>query len=161
MAVTVVDAVDNLSEYQLRNFPRTGEGINGSRMMNEYYQQLRFIHIAAVISSGLLFLIRGAAMGMGAKWTMITPLRYFSYIVDTILLAAALTLTTVIQQYPFVNSWLTMKVVLLAIYIVLGSFALKRGKTPEIRLSCWLAALIVYCFIISVALTKDMWGIFR
>lgn len=129
--------------------------------MIEYYQQLKIIHIAAVISSGLLFLIRGAAMGMGAKWAMIAPLRYFSYIVDTVLLAAALTLTTIIQQYPFVNSWLTMKVVLLVVYIVLGSFALKRGKTPKVRLSCWLAALIVYCFIISVALTKDLWGMLR
>jgi uncharacterized membrane protein SirB2 len=100
-------------------------------------------------------------MGMGAMWTMITPLRYLSYIVDTVLLAAALTLTTIIQQYPFVNSWLTMKVVMLAIYIVLGSFALKRGKTPTTRLCSWLAALIVYCFIISVALTKDMWGLLR
>ena len=36
-------------------------------------------------------------------------------------------------------------------YIVLGSFALKRGRTRAVRIACWLAAIAVYGLIISVA----------
>jgi hypothetical protein len=47
-----------------------------------------------------------------------------------VLLVAALTLTAIVRQYLFVHGWLTVKVVLLVVYVVLGSLALKRGKTP-------------------------------
>jgi uncharacterized membrane protein SirB2 len=46
---------------------------------------------------------------------MAAPLRYLSYTIDTVLLTAALMLTAIVQQYPFVHAWLTVKVVLLAV----------------------------------------------
>ena len=69
-------------------------------------------------------------------------------------------LATILHQYPFVHGWLTMKVVLLVVYVVLGSYALKRGQTTRVRVICWIAALVVYAFIISVARTHDAWGAF-
>ncbi len=60
-------------------------------------------------------------------------------------------LATILHQYPFVHGWLTMKVVLLVVYIVLGSYALKRGQSRNARVLFWFAALAVYAFIISVA----------
>src|SRR5688572_7990975 len=97
--------------------------------MIEYYLAIKWVHVAAVIASGSLFAMRGAAQLAGAGWTMAAPLRYLSYAVDTVLLTAALMLVTVLRQYPFVQGWLTVKVLLLIVYIVLGSFALKRGRT--------------------------------
>lgn len=119
--------------------------------MIEFYPQIRLVHITAVILSGLLFALRGSAQLLGAGWTMAAPLRYLSYAIDTTLLTAALMLATILRQYPFVHAWLTVKVLLLVVYIVLGSFALKRGATPAVRLWCFLAALAVYLFIVSVA----------
>ena len=52
---------------------------------------------------------------------MFAPLRYLSYTIDTVLLTAALMLATILHQYPFVHAWLTVKVLLLVVYIVLGS----------------------------------------
>ena len=127
--------------------------------MLEFYPQIKTVHIAAVMASGLLFLARGAAMQVGASWAMAAPLRYLSYLIDTMLLTAALMLATILQQYPFVHGWLTAKVVLLVIYIVLGSFALKRGRTRAVRTSCWIAALLVYLFIVSIARTHDPLGV--
>jgi uncharacterized membrane protein SirB2 len=128
--------------------------------MIELYPQIKLVHIAAVLTSGLLFLIRGAAVNAGQGWAMAAPLRYLSYAIDTILLTAALMLATLIHQYPFVNGWLTTKVLLLVVYIVLGTYALKRGSTRYIRIGCWLAALLVYGFMISVARAHDPAGIF-
>lgn len=128
--------------------------------MIEFYPQIKLVHIAAVLTSGLLFLIRGAALNAGQGWAMAAPLRYLSYTIDTVLLTAALMLATLIHQYPFVNGWLTTKVLLLVVYIVLGTYALKRGSTRNVRIGCWLAALLVYGFIISVARAHHPAGIF-
>lgn len=128
--------------------------------MLEFYPQIKLVHIAAVLTSGFLFLLRGAAVNAGMSWAMAAPLRYLTYIVDTTLLTAALMLATLLHQYPFVHGWLTVKVVLLVVYIVLGTFALKRGSTRKIRIACWLAALLVYGFIISVARAHHPAGFF-
>jgi uncharacterized membrane protein SirB2 len=117
----------------------------------EFYPQIKWVHIAAVSASGILFFLRGLALHAGATWPMAAPLRYLSYSIDTVLLTAALMLATIIHQYPFVQGWLTVKVLLLVLYVVLGSFALKRGRTRAVRIGCWLAALAVYLFIASVA----------
>jgi uncharacterized membrane protein SirB2 len=125
----------------------------------EFYPQIKAVHIAAVMASGVLFLLRGAAVQMGASWAMAAPLRYLSYTIDTVLLTAALMLATIIHQFPFVQGWLTAKVLLLVVYIVLGSFALKRGRTRAVRTSCWIAALLVYLFIVSIARAHNPLGI--
>ena len=128
--------------------------------MIEFYPQIRLVHVTAVILSGLLFTVRGSAQLLGARWTMAAPLRYLSYTIDTALLTAALMLVTVLHQYPFVHAWLTAKVVLLVVYVVLGSFALKRGSTRTTRLYCFLGALAVYLFIASIARAHNPSGIF-
>lgn len=128
--------------------------------MIEFYPQIKSVHIAAVMASGLLFFLRGASLHAGMQWAMAAPVRYLSYAIDTTLLTAALMLATLLHQYPFVHAWLTVKVLLLVVYIVLGTFALKRGSTRKIRIACWVAALIVYAFIISVARMHNPVGIF-
>jgi uncharacterized membrane protein SirB2 len=127
--------------------------------MIEFYPQIKAVHVAAVIASGMLFLLRAFAVQLGAKWAMAAPLRYLSYSIDTVLLAAAVMLVTILHQYPFVQGWLTAKVLLLIVYIVLGSFALKRGRTRAVRTACWAAALLVYLFIVSIARTHSPLGI--
>lgn len=127
--------------------------------MIEFYPQIKAVHIAAVMASGMLFLLRGAAVQLGATWAMAAPLRYLSYSIDTVLLTAALMLATILHQYPFVQGWLTAKVLLLVCYVVLGSFALKRGRTPVVRTSYWIAALLVYLIIVSIARAHHPLGV--
>jgi uncharacterized membrane protein SirB2 len=74
-----------------------------------------------------------------------------SYAIDSVLLTAALMLSTILEQYPFVHSWLTAKVLLLVAYIVLGSFALKRARRPAVRAVCLIAALATFVMIYSIA----------
>jgi uncharacterized membrane protein SirB2 len=129
--------------------------------MEEYYLQIRNVHIGAVLASGTLFFLRGLGVNaFQAAWPMRAPLRYLSYTIDTVLLTAALMLMTIVHQYPFVDAWLTVKVVLLVVYIVLGSFALKRGKTRAARWGFYVAGLLVFAFIVSVARAHDPLGVF-
>lgn len=126
--------------------------------MIEYYAQIKLFHIAAAMASGSLFLLRAVAVNTGARWGMAAPVRYLSYAVDTALLTAALMLMTVTHQYPFVQSWLTVKLLLVVVYIVLGSYGLKRARTPRGRLLCSVAALLVFLLIVAVARAHSPWG---
>jgi len=111
------------------------------------------------MASGGLFALRGAGVLTGARWPMFAPLRYLSYTIDTVLLTAALMLATILHQYPFVHAWLTVKVLLLVGYIVLGTLALKRARTRRARAWCFAAAVLLYLFIASVARAHSPWGI--
>lgn len=126
--------------------------------MVEYYAQIKLAHIACVFLSGSLFALRGVLMFAGAPCANHPFVCRLSYVIDTALLAAAVMLTVIIHQYPFDQPWLTVKVLLLLLYIVLGSFALRRGRTRSSRTGFFAAALIVYAFIISVAVMHDPRG---
>ena len=128
--------------------------------MIEFYPQIKFVHILCVILSGSLFTLRGLLMLMRSRYTNHVALRMLSYAIDTTLLTAALMLITVLHQYPFVQAWLTVKVLLLVLYIVLGVLALRRGRTRRAQVTSFVAALLVYAFIISVAMAHNPWGVF-
>jgi uncharacterized membrane protein SirB2 len=128
--------------------------------MLEFYPQIKWMHVAAVIASGGLFALRGAGTLAGAAWPMWAPVRYLSYTIDTVLLTAALMLATLLHQYPFVHAWLTAKVCLLVVYIVLGSLALKRARTRQARAWCYAAALAVFLSIVGIARAHHPLGMF-
>ena len=127
--------------------------------MIEFYPQIKFVHVAAVILSGSLFALRGSLMLARSRLTNHAALRFLSYAIDTILLTAALMLVTILHQYPFVQAWLTVKVLLLVVYIVLGTLALKRGRTRAVQVACYFAALFLFAFIVSVARAHSPSGI--
>jgi uncharacterized membrane protein SirB2 len=51
----------------------------------------------------------------------------------------------------FANHWLTFKLALLLAYVVLGSMALKRARTPLARALFFVAALVVYTAMLGIA----------
>ena len=126
--------------------------------MIEFYAQIKFVHVCAVIFSGSLFAFRGALMLARSQLANAEFLRVISYAIDTTLLTAALMLVTILHQYPFVQAWLTVKVLLLIVYIALGTLALKRGRTRAVQVACYFAAIGVFLFIVSVARTRDPLG---
>jgi uncharacterized membrane protein SirB2 len=128
--------------------------------MAEYYLTLRHAHIVLAILSVSLFTVRGCLMLAQSPQTNSAWVRYPSYLIDTLLLTLALMLMTVIHQYPFATDWLTMKVTLLVVYVVLGSVALKRGRTRRVRVAAFVAALLTVGFLVTVARAHHPLGIF-
>jgi uncharacterized membrane protein SirB2 len=128
--------------------------------MAQWYLALRQWHIGLALLSVSIFTLRGLLMVAGSPHVQNAVLRYTSYTVDLGLLTAALMLTSVIHQYPFGTHWLTMKIALLVVYIVLGSIALKRGRTQRARTVAFVAALATVAFLYSVARAHHPLGIF-
>jgi uncharacterized membrane protein SirB2 len=123
------------------------------------YVAVKHLHIACVALSitgfcwrGMLLLKKSALAGR--RWFRILP-----HINDSILLAAAITLAMLTGQYPFVDVWLTAKIFGLIAYILLGALALKPGRSLQLRLAAGGAAIVVFGWIVSVALTKHPLGV--
>jgi uncharacterized membrane protein SirB2 len=121
---------------------------------------LKHLHLTCVAVSGFGFAVRGFWMladspMLGRRWVKLVP-----HLVDTLLLGSAIALAAISAQYPFVQGWLTAKVIGLLVYILCGTMALKRGKTKAVRAGFLLAALLVFIYIVTVALERSPYGMF-
>jgi len=128
------------------------------QILASHFAEIRQAHIVCVALSGSLFFFRGllriAAIPAANHWL----LRFTSYVVDTTLLVAAILLTLILHQYPFTDAWLTTKFLLLVLYIVLGTYALKRARTQSGRTVALLCALLTFAYIVGVAITHQPAG---
>jgi uncharacterized membrane protein SirB2 len=119
------------------------------------YFAIKHIHLTAIAISVALLLLRFFWVVtennmLNRKWVKIVP-----HVVDTVLLASALTLCVLIAQYPFVHGWVTEKVMGVVLYIFLGLIALKKAKSNVVRGASIVAALLVLAVIAKIAVTKQ------
>ena len=126
--------------------------------MIEFYPQIKHAHIGLALLSGSLFALRGLLLLLGVRWANAAPLRYLSYAIDTALLTAALMLLTILPAGLCANGWLAVKVALIVAYVVLGVFALRRGRTRGARAACYVAALLVFAQVYFIARTHHPLG---
>jgi uncharacterized membrane protein SirB2 len=113
------------------------------------------VHVATALLSISGFIFRGilhfrSSELVNRKWFKITP-----HIVDTLLIVSALILLNQSGLNILNTSWLLAKVIALIVYISLGLIAFRFGKTRGIRLMAWLEAILVFAYILGVAVTKN------
>jgi len=124
------------------------------------YFLVKYLHVTCVLISVSLFIFRGSLALSSRPWRQWRVLRVAPHIVDTVLLGSALWLAWRIGQYPFVNGWLTAKVLALLAYILLGMRALGKNTPQSQRLPFFVAALLSVGYIVGVALThSSSWGL--
>jgi uncharacterized membrane protein SirB2 len=128
--------------------------------MSAYHTVIRSLHVTCLFVSLALFVIRYLLNIRGIAWQQWRALKIMPHVVDTLLLVSGFMLAYNIGQYPFTSAWLTVKFLALIVYIVLGTIALKRGKTAGIRRLAFLGAAMTFAFVISVARTHNPVGIF-
>ena len=119
--------------------------------MEEFYPQIRQFHIFVALLSGSIFAVRGAFALAGASWPQALPVKWLSYAVDTALLTAALMLLTILPWAMFANGWLLAKLALIVVYVVLGVFALRRGRSRRSRAIFYALALLVFATVYGIA----------
>ena len=128
-------------------------GIGQGRRMD--YIVLKQLHVACAALSFIGFFVRGIWMIRGSamlerRWVRIVP-----HVNDAVLLASAIAIAAMSRQYPFVQGWLTAKVLALVLYIGLGVMALRPGRPKPLRIGPWIAAQVVFLYIVWVALTRS------
>ncbi|MBX3645844.1 MAG: SirB2 family protein [Rubrivivax sp.] len=125
------------------------------------YGAWKLLHQTTVAISISGFVLRGAASFAGAAWPRKRVARTLPHLVDTLLLLSAVMLAWMLQLSPLAAPWLAAKIAGLLLYIALGMVALRPGRPLPVRVGAWLAALLVFGWIVSVALTKDPLGALR
>lgn len=119
------------------------------------YLLLKHFHITLAALSGTLFLVRGAWMLAASPMLERAWVKSLPHLVDSLLLASAIGLAAWSGQSPRASPWLGAKVGALIAYILLGSVALKYGRTRAMRGAAFAAALACFGYIAATALTKN------
>lgn len=124
------------------------------------YLVLKAVHVTAVGLSGAGFAARGLGHFTGARWVASREARTLPHLVDTVLLGSALALAWRLHISPLSAPWLLAKIAGLCAYIGLGMVALRFARTRRARIGAWLAALLAFGYIVTVAISKDPRGPF-
>jgi uncharacterized membrane protein SirB2 len=114
------------------------------------YALVKQVHLLTAALSWGLFFVRGVWMignspRLRLRWVRVAP-----HINGTALLLAALYLASSHGLRP----WIVAKGAALVAYIVIGMAALRRGPTRAARIGAWVAAQLVFVYIVAVAVTK-------
>lgn len=123
------------------------------------YAAVKIIHQGAVVISIAGFFARGLGALRGARWVRERAARSLPHVVDTVLLASAIALAWMLRLSPLDAPWLLAKIIGLVLYIALGMLALKPGRPEPVRVTAFVAALVTFVYIVSVAVSKDPAGL--
>ena len=77
------------------------------------------------------------------------------HVVDTAFLLSGIAMVWMLDLNPFTQPWLIAKFTGLIAYILLGTIAIKRGGTLQIRMIALVGAVSVFAYIAGVAFTKS------
>ncbi|WP_340676688.1 SirB2 family protein [Paraglaciecola sp.] len=118
------------------------------------YEAVKHLHLSAMLLSVLFFIFRfvltlKTSPMLQKKWLKIAP-----HIVDTMWLLSAISLCVTLQQYPFVDAWVTEKLLAFVMYMLMVTIALKLAKTNLMRFIGLLGALSWLAYAGMVAVTK-------
>ena len=118
------------------------------------YMLLKQIHIVLAVTTLISFVIRSYWMITDSSLLHHKLVKTIPHVIDTLLLSTAVALMMMAGFYPWILDWVAAKILLLLLYIVLGTIALKRGKTKAQRIAAFIAALICIGLIFKSALSK-------
>lgn len=122
------------------------------------YTTIKLIHQSAVTLSFAGFLARGVGMLRDASWIRHRIAKTLPHLVDTVLIVSAIALAWMLRLTPTKAPWIAAKIGGLVLYIALGLVALRFGRTKTVRAGAWIAAMLTFAWIVSVAITKDPRG---
>jgi uncharacterized membrane protein SirB2 len=124
------------------------------------YQLLIGLHVTTAMISLLLFIGRGIWIMQHEQQPRPRWMKWLPHVNDSVLFLLGIILMLTIQQYPIANSWLTVKLTALLFYILLGMVVMRWGKTRRSRFIAWWSALVVFGYMVGVAITKQTLIIF-
>src|SRR5690625_1134899 len=121
------------------------------------YTFYKHLHTSFAALSIIFFVIRAywSVMECGClqnRWVRIGP-----HIIDTLFLLTGLAMAFTIC---FGHPWLIAKIIGLIAYIFVGIYAIRRGRTRQIRLLAAIVAIIIYVYIVGIALNKSVLSFF-
>ncbi|MGL6045781.1 MAG: SirB2 family protein [Vogesella sp.] len=121
------------------------------------YQVLKHAHAGLAYLSVTLFAARAVLSYTRPALLQARALKIAPHVIDTGLLAAAITLAVMAGLSPHNQPWLAAKIAALLAYIALGTIGLKKLHGSPLRAVVLAAAVAMPIYMIAVAKTKLVW----
>lgn len=122
------------------------------------YFTLKTVHLCTATLAISGFILR-------AYWMIAQPelldrraVRVLPHVNDTLFLASGVALVVLMKLPVLELDWLLAKFAGLAAYIVLGTIAIKRGRTLRQRVLAATLAVATFGYVIGAALYKSPWS---
>ncbi|WP_043531403.1 SirB2 family protein [Litchfieldella xinjiangensis] len=118
----------------------------------EHYFLIKHLHMTFAGLSIVFFIVRAwwsvrESPHLQRRWVRIAP-----HIIDTGLLGLGIALMIMLSFWPHQHPWLAAKLLGLVLYILLGTIAIKRGRSPAGRAVAAILAVLVFVYIIGAAI---------
>jgi uncharacterized membrane protein SirB2 len=119
------------------------------------YLFIKNLHTLAAMVTITGFVLRGYWMLTGSSKLQHRVTRIAPHVVDTVFLLSGIAMLAMLSLNPLSQSWLLAKFAGLIVYILLGTVAIRRGSTLQIRTVALVAAVSVFAYVVGVALSKS------
>ncbi|HSH49659.1 MAG TPA: SirB2 family protein [Halomonas sp.] len=118
----------------------------------EHYFLIKHLHMTAAGLTITFFMLRAWWSFRESPWLQRRWVRVAPHVIDTALLGFGVWLMILLQAWPWRAPWLTAKLLGLLLYILVGTVAIKRGRTPRIRGLAAIAAIAIFAYIVGAAI---------
>ena len=119
------------------------------------YLLLKHTHVLLAGLTLTGFAVRGYWMMTGSDKLRQPVTRVLPHVVDTVFLLLGIAMLVLLSLNPFSQGWLVAKFAGLIAYILLGTLAIRRGSTLQIRIIAFVGALSVFAYVVGAALSKS------
>lgn len=125
-------------------------------MMN--YLLLKQLHASLALVSIAGFNLRWCWRMMRSPLAQLRSVRIVPHVIDTLFLASAIMLSIMAEDGALSTGWYSAKIIGLVLYIVLGMLAMRSAPVVRRSLPPFIAAVLMFAWIASVARTKSPLG---
>ncbi len=119
------------------------------------YALVKVTHTIAAVATISGFLLRGVWMLRESNLLQHRVTRTVPHAIDALLLLTGLGMLWTLRLNPLTQPWLLAKFAGLLVYILLGTIAIKRGPTKQVRTIAFVAAVATFAYIGGAALAKS------
>ncbi len=119
------------------------------------YLLIKSLHMFTALATISGFVLRGYWMMSRSDYLQLRITRIAPHVIDTVFILSGIAMVWLLQLDAFSQPWLLAKFAGLIVYVVLGTIAIKRGPTMQIRIIAFVAALAVFAYIVGVAMSKS------
>jgi uncharacterized membrane protein SirB2 len=119
------------------------------------YLLIKSLHMFSALATISGFMLRGYWMMSQSDKLELRITRIAPHVIDTVFLLSGIAMVWLLQLDAFSQPWLLAKFAGLIVYVVLGTIAIKRGPTMQIRIIAFVSALAVFAYIVGVAISKS------
>lgn len=121
------------------------------------YIALKHLHLTFVVISLLIFFVRGVFLFINSPLLTKKIMKIAPHIINTIMLVSGVVLAVNLGMKPGEHPWIMAKIIGLIVFIVVGVGAFKV-RNRLLQKILWIDALVVFAYIVSVAITKNPMG---